>query len=114
MIIDDGRESRSHRLNFFREDFKVMACSTADHLHYEKVTVIVYAGNFVRPGDDDPIERQMREFMDKEVSFNMPKDVRSWKQNAKISVQGKIATKYTWREIVLKDGTSKKLENTEE
>ena len=56
-----------------------MACSTSDHLHYEKITVIVYAGNFVKPGDDDPIQRQMKEFMDKEVQFNMPKDVRSWK-----------------------------------
>ena len=91
-----------------------MACATADHLHYEKVSVIVYAGNFVKPGDDDPIQRQMKEFMDKEVHFNMPKEIRSWKQNAKVSVEGKIATKYTWRELIMKDGTTKKLENTEQ
>ena len=56
MIIDDGRKSRSHRINIFREDFKVMACATDDHIHYEKVNVIVFAGNFVKPGDQDPIQ----------------------------------------------------------
>jgi hypothetical protein len=43
----------------------------------------------------------------------MPPDVRSWKQNAKISVDGKIATKYSWRELIMKDGSTRKLEKTE-
>lgn len=57
LIIDDGRESRSHRNNFFQEDFKIMACSTADHIHYDKVSVICYAGNFVLPNEEDPIQK---------------------------------------------------------
>ena len=113
LIIDDGRESRSHRNNFFQEDFKMMACATADHIHYERVTVIVYAGNFVKNGEEDPISQQMKAFLEKEVEFTMPKDIRSWKQNASITVDGKIATKTTYRDLVLKDGTTKRLENTE-
>jgi hypothetical protein len=41
----------------------MMACATADHKHYEKCTVLVYVGGFVRPGDEDPIQKQMQAFL---------------------------------------------------
>ena len=55
----------------------------------------------------------MSEFLAKETEFEMPDDVRSWKQNAKITVDGRIATKVTWRDLVMKDGTPHRLEKTE-
>jgi hypothetical protein len=48
------------------------------------MSVIDYAGAFVVKGEPDPIERQMDAFLKEEVEFDMPENVRSWKQNSKI------------------------------
>lgn len=49
------------------------------------MTCIDYTAAFVKAGDEDPIERQMDEFLKEEVAFNdMPMDIRGWKQNSKI------------------------------
>jgi len=48
------------------------------------MTCIDYAGAFVVNGEPDPIEKQMDDFLKEEVEFEMPENVRSWKQNSKI------------------------------
>lgn len=48
------------------------------------MTCVDYAGAFVAKGEPDPIERQMDAFLKEEVEFEMPDNVRSWKQNSKI------------------------------
>ena len=49
------------------------------------MTVIDYSASFVKAGAEDPIERQMDEFLKEEVTFDdMPADIRGWKQNSKI------------------------------
>lgn len=73
-----------------------------------------YAGAFVTSGEPDPIERQMDAFLKEDVEFNMPDDVRSWKQNSKIQVQGNVAKKTTIRTLKMKDGSEKNLEQTAE
>tara|TARA_B110000285_G_scaffold196195_1_gene227000 strand:- start:162 stop:320 length:159 start_codon:yes stop_codon:yes gene_type:complete len=52
----------------------------------------------------------MDEFLKEDVIFDMPDEVRSWKQNSKIQVQGNIAKKTTIRTLKMKDGTEKNLE----
>ncbi len=48
--------------------------------------------------------------MKEEVEFeDMPADIRGWKQNSKISVQGHRATKTVTRTCRLKDGAEKVL-----
>ena len=57
----------------------------------------------------------MNEFLHEDVTFDdMPDNVRSWKQNAKISVVGDTAKKTTTRKLVMKDGTDREIEKTEE
>ena len=69
------------------------------------MSVIDYAGAFVVKGEPDPIERQMDAFLKEEVEFDMPENVRSWKQNSKIQVQGNLAKKTVVRTLMMKDGT---------
>lgn len=56
----------------------------------------------------------MDAFLKEDVDFDMPDDVRSWKQNSKITVQGNLAKKTTTRLLKLKDGSEKTLEKTDE
>ena len=52
-------------------------------------------------------------FLKEEVEFHdTPQDVRGWKQNSKISVQGHRATKTVTRTCRLKDGSEKVLTRT--
>ena len=53
--------------------------------------------------------------MKKDVVFeDMPRDnIRSWRQNARITVDGRNATKVTYREILFKDGQTRKIEKTD-
>ena len=69
------------------------------------MSVVDYAGAFVVKGEPDPIERQMDAFLKEEVEFEMPENVRSWKQNSKIQVQGNLAKKTVVRTLMMKDGT---------
>jgi hypothetical protein len=55
----------------------------------------------------------MDDFMKEEVEFQMPEDVRSWKQNSKIQVQGITAVKTTIRTLKMKDGSEKEVTKTE-
>ena len=52
----------------------------------------------------------MDAFLKEDVEFEMPDDVRSWKQNSKIQVQGNIAKKTTIRTLKMKDGQERKLD----
>ena len=54
----------------------------------------------------------MDAFLKEEVEFDMPENVRSWKQNSKIQVQGNMAKKTTVRTLKMKDGTEKVLDKT--
>lgn len=47
----------------------------------------------------------MDAFLKEEVEFDMPENVRSWKQNSKIQVQGNLAKKTVVRTLMMKDGT---------
>ncbi len=76
------------------------------------MTCVDYAGAFVAKGEPDPIERQMDAFLKEEVEFDMPDNVRSWKQNSKIQVQGNMAKKTTVRTLKMKDGTERVLDKT--
>jgi|TARA_B110000305_G_C18926631_1_gene397645 hypothetical protein len=76
------------------------------------MTCVDYAGAFVAKGEPDPIERQMDQFLKEEVEFEMPENVRSWKQNSKIQVQGNMAKKTTVRTLKMKDGTERVLDKT--
>ena len=54
----------------------------------------------------------MDDFLKEEVDFEMPDNVRSWKQNSKIQVQGNLAKKTIVRTLKMKDGTEKVLNKT--
>jgi hypothetical protein len=54
----------------------------------------------------------MEEFVKENVEFEMPENVRSWKQNSKVNVQGNTATKTVSRVCKLKDNTEKVLTKT--
>ena len=74
------------------------------------MSCIDYTAAFVKTGDEDPVEKQMDEFLKEEVMFDdMPADIRGWKQNSKIQVQGHRAIKTVTRTCRLKDGTEKVL-----
>ena len=84
LIVDDGVTNRGHRENIFNNEFRVIGCFTGDHKDFGSMTAIDYAGSFVAQGEPDPIEKQMDEFLKQDVDFDMPDEVRSWKQNSKI------------------------------
>jgi len=115
LIIDDGVLERGHRENIFNSAFRVMGCHFAPHKHYEYMACLDLAEGFVKEGEEDPIEKQMDEFLKQEVEFNdMPEDVVSWKQNAKVSVHGNHAKKTVTRVCKMKNGEEKSLEITVE
>ena len=114
LIVDDGVQNRGHRENIFNAEFGVMGCATGEHKDFNSMTVIDYCGAFVPNGAPDPIEKQMDQFLKEDVTFEMPDDVRSWKQNSKIQVQGNIAKKTTIRTLKKKDGSEQIMEKTEE
>ena len=40
---------------------------------------IDYAASFIKAGDDDPIERQMKDFVNEKIVFkDMPEDIKSF------------------------------------
>ena len=115
LIVDDGVTNRGHRENIFNPEFNVMGSHSFEHKDFNQMSCIDYAGAFVVSGEPDPIEAQMDAFLKEEVDFpDMPPDVRSWKQNSKIQVQGNLAKKTTVRTCKLKNGTEKILEVTTE
>ncbi len=69
------------------------------------MTCIHYAGGFTKIGEPDPIDDFVAQFIKEEVDFQMPKNVRSWKQKAKVNVKGQLAIKITTRIVKFKDGS---------
>ena len=63
-----------------------MGCYSGEHQDFNFMTCIDYCGAFVANGEADPIEQQMDAFLKEEVIFEMPDNVRSWKQTSKIQV----------------------------
>ena len=104
-------QNRGHRENIFNAEFNVMGCFSTEHKDFNSMSCIDYCGAFVAQGEPDPIEKQMDIYLKEEVDFadEMPDNVRSWKQNSKIQVQGNVATKTTERTLKLKDGSEKVL-----
>lgn len=105
LLVDDGSKSRGQRISIFKPEFNVISSFTGQHKDFEQVTTINYAGQFVQLGSNDPIDEFMTQFLKEEVEFDMPPDVRSWKQKSRINVKGTTAKKITTRYIKLKDGT---------
>lgn len=80
MLIDDGVPNRGHRENLFNDDFRCCGVHSGLHKDFDTMTCIDYTAAFVRAGDEDPIERQMDEFLKEEVAFDdMPMDIRGWR-----------------------------------
>ena len=103
-IVDDGVPNRGHRENLFNPEFRVMGCFSGSHKDFDTMSTLDFCAAFVRMGEEDPIEKQMDLFLKEEVDFpDMPQDIRGWKQNSKISVQGHRATKTVTRICRLKD-----------
>ena len=87
LLVDDGVPNRGHRENLFNDDFRCCGVYSGQHKDFDCMTVIDYSASFVKAGAEDPIERQMDEFLKEEVQFDdMPHDIRGWKQNSKIQV----------------------------
>ena len=112
LIVDDGVTDRGHRDNLFNKEFKIMGCFTGAHRDYEHMTCIDLAGGLIKNGEPDPIEEQMKRFLKEQTEIEMPPDVRSWKQNTKVNVQGTKATKTITRTCKLKDGSEKVIAKT--
>jgi hypothetical protein len=112
LVVDDGVSGRGDRTNIFNTEFKKVGLFSGPHSDFENMTCIEFAGGFVKAGEDDPIEKQMQEFLKEQVDFEMPEDVRSWKQNSKVNVQGYKASKTVTRVCKLKDGSEKQLTKT--
>jgi len=81
MLVDDGVPNRGHRENLFNPEFRVMGCFTGEHKDFDTMTVIDFAAAYIRNGEEDPIERQMDQFLKEEYEFKerMPAEIRGWK-----------------------------------
>ena len=88
LLIDDGSQTRGQRNNLFKEDFAYMSCFTGPHADTDTMTTINYAGGFTEQGADDPIQIFMKQFLKEDVDFEMPQNVRSWKQRANVNMKG--------------------------
>ena len=74
------------------------------------MTCLDFCGGFTARNEDDPIERQVNDFLKRNVEFpEMPADVLSWRQNNKVVVQGDTAVKTVSRTCRLKNGQEKTL-----
>lgn len=73
LLVDDGVPNRGHRENLFNDDFRCCGIYSGQHKDFDCMSVIDYAASFVKAGDEDPIEKQMDEFLKEEVAFeDMP------------------------------------------
>lgn len=54
----------------------------------------------------------MNSYLKEQVDIEMPADVRSWKQNTKVHVQGNKGSKTVTRICILKDGSEKVITKT--
>lgn len=44
LLVDDGVEGRGHRLNLFKQEFKIVGIASGSHREYETISVLVYTG----------------------------------------------------------------------
>lgn len=80
LLVDDGVPNRGHRENLFNDDFRVCGIFSGEHKDFDTMSCIDYTAAFVKTGDEDPVEKQMDEFLKEEVMFDdMPADIRGWK-----------------------------------
>ena len=110
-LVDDGVPDRGHRENIFTPEYRAMGCYTGRHDDFETMTVIDFVAGFISHDEEDHIERQMNAFLKEEVDFpEMPHDVRGWKQNTKVTVNGHHARKTVERVCRLYNGQQQRLE----
>jgi len=86
LIIDDGVPDRGHRTNIFNPEFKTVGLFLGEHKDLEYITVMDFSGGFVLKGSEDPIEKQMKQFLEEQVELDTPEGTLSWKQNVKVNV----------------------------
>jgi len=56
-IVDDGVPNRGHRENLFNPDFRCCGVFSGVHKDFDTMAVVDYAAAFIKPGEEDPIER---------------------------------------------------------
>jgi uncharacterized protein YkwD len=56
LIVDDGVPNRGHRQNIFNPSLKIIGVGLADHIEYEKCTVLNYAGGVSGYKDDNNVK----------------------------------------------------------
>ena len=116
LLIDDGVQGRGHRTNIFNPAFRVMGCHTGQHKAYTYMTCIDYAGGFTLPGEANPMETQMNDFMKQDVEFpDMPADgFTGYSTSVQCAVQGTKVSKTVTRTVNMADGSQKILKQTVE
>ena len=67
MLVDDGVPNRCHRENLFNNDYRVCGIAKGSHKDFDTMTVIEFAGSFIKRGTEDPILRLADEFLNEEV-----------------------------------------------
>ena len=91
-------------------DFKFAGNHSGPHTEYNMMTVIDYAGGFVKPGEKEAKAAAVDAFMSEDVDFeDMPADHRGYSTNIKASIEGEKVTKTVTCCVNLPDGSTKTL-----
>ena len=69
------------------------------------MTCIDFACGFTKQGEEDTMKKQMNDFMNEEVDFEMPEGALSWKQSVEVKMEGMTCTKIVTRIFTMNDGT---------
>ena len=68
LLVDDGVPDRGHRANLFNDDFRMCGLYSGWHSTCNTMMCIDYAATFIKSGQEDPIEKQMQDFL--KLEFN--------------------------------------------